>query len=390
MLTPIAVIDPELTDMKVSTELPDLARNGNTNNQLNLFLYRTSTNTAFSNQPLREQVKQGESGIPPLSLNLHYLLTSYGYNNDDVNAHRLLGRAMSVLHDHPVLGRDEIQASLADTDLHNQIERIRITVDDMTLDDMSKLWSSFQTQYRLSVNYLVTVVLIESTRSIKTPLPILTRGENDSGINAQGNLVPPYPFLSRITPPNSQLAARSGEIVTLDGYHLDGDGVELSFRHPRLAAPIVVPAEPGGTAEQITVLIPDMPANWMSGVYTIAAFISKTGDQDRTTNALPLQLAPTILDITNPVTLNISGEATVTIRCDPEVRPEQRSSLLLGDREFPADPHAVQTDTLTFRIHDIPKGNRYARLRIDGIDSILVDRNAVPPAFDSSMEVTIQ
>jgi hypothetical protein len=389
LLTSIAVIDSELTDATVSTEPPDLARNDNSNNQLNLFLYRTTTNTAFSNIPMRGQVKQGESGIPPLSLNLHYLLTSYGYNNDDVNAHRLLGHAMSVLHDHPILGRDEIQAALADTDLHNQIERIRITIDDMTLDDMSKLWNSFQTQYRLSANYLVSVVLIESSRSIKTPLPVLTRGENDSGINSQPDLIPPYPYLSSITPPNSQPAVRLGELVTLQGYHLDGDNVNIHFHHPRLPEAIVVPAEVGGTAEQISVLMPDVPASWMCGIYNVAVVINKTGDQERTTNALPVQIAPAILEIAKKITLDTSGKATVTITCKPEVSPEQRAALLLGDREFPAEPHTAKTDTLTFKIHDIPTGKRYARLRIDGTDSLLVNRSVLPPVFDSSMEVTI-
>jgi hypothetical protein len=153
----------------------------------------------------------------------------------------------------------------------------------------------------------------------------------------------------------------------------------------------VVPAESGGTTERITVQIPDVPADWMPGVYIVEVFISKAGEQDRSTNELPLLLAPKVTDITpNPVTLDASGEAILTITCKPEVRPEQRAALLLGDLEFLAEPHTTQTDTLTFQLRGISAGKQFARLRIDGVDSLLVvDRSATPPVFDSNMEVTI-
>ena len=390
LLTAVALQDTELTDTTVSTEPPDLAREGNSNNQLNLFLYRTTINSAFSNSSMPGQVKPGETGMPPLSLVLHYLVTAYGRNNDDIFGHRLMGRSMSLLHDHPLLGREEIQAALTDTDLHNQIERLRITLDDMSLDDMSRLWNSFQTQYRLSASYQVSVVLIESSRSARTPLPVLTRGQDDSGIRSQPDLIPPFPALSSITPPNRQPAAQPGDIVTLDGHHLDGDNVELRFRHRRLRDPIPVPVEAGGTTERVTVQIPDDPADWMPGVYIVEAFIRKAGEQDRTTNELPLLLAPEVTDITpNPVILDASGEAILTITCKPEVRPEQRAALLLGDHEFPAESHTTQSDTLTFQLLDISTGKRFARLRIDGVDSLLVDRSVTPPVFDGNLEVTI-
>jgi len=48
----------------------------------------------------------------------------------------------------------------------------------MSLEDVSKLWTTFQTQYRISAAYEVSVVIIESSRIVKTPLPVLTRGES--------------------------------------------------------------------------------------------------------------------------------------------------------------------------------------------------------------------
>jgi hypothetical protein len=95
----------------VTTKPPEKARTG-TGNQLNLFLYQTTPNAAWRNQPLPSQIKSGETGFPPLPLNLYYLVTAYGQNDDDIFSHRLLGRAMSMLHDHAVLDADEIKAAL--------------------------------------------------------------------------------------------------------------------------------------------------------------------------------------------------------------------------------------------------------------------------------------
>ena len=386
LLTNAAHEDDELLDTTVTTQPPGIARNGIETNQLNLFLYSTVVDTTFSNSPMPGQTKNGESGMPPLALVLKYLITSYGRANDDVSGHRLMGRSMSALHDHPILGKSEILAALPDNDLHNQVERVRITHDVLSVDDMSKLWTSFQSEYRLSTGYEVSVVLIESTRPAKTPLPVLKRG-----ITVQPGLIPPFPAITEIELPKQQTSALLGDTLIINGNHLDGDTILLRFVHPDLSSPIDVPAIMGGTENLISVQIPDNPVDWPVGFYTIEVAISKAGEQDRNTNSLPFPLSPIIVSITpaNPVSRDGSGNVTLTLTCKPEVRPDQRAALLLGDREVLAEAHIIQTDTLVFIVEDAPVGSRFIRLRVDGIDSLLVDRNVSPPAFDSAMGVTI-
>jgi hypothetical protein len=71
------------------------------------------------------------------------------------------------------------------------------------------------------------------------------------------------------------------------------------------------------------------------------------------------------------------------------VRPGQRISFLLGSREIVSQPLSAQTDTLAFSITDAPPGDHFVRLRVDGVDSLLVDRSVTPPIFDNSQQVTI-
>ncbi len=63
-------------DDNVTTKPLDKARNGNSSpDQLNIFLYQTVPNAAWRNMDMPRQVRPGETGQPPLALNLHYLIT---------------------------------------------------------------------------------------------------------------------------------------------------------------------------------------------------------------------------------------------------------------------------------------------------------------------------
>ena len=114
----------------VTTRPLDRARTGGSNlKQLNLYLYQTAVNAALRNQDFPSRTKPGETGHPPLALDLHYLVTAYGEGDEDLkgDGHQLLGQAMLTLHDHAVLSREEIKNAQPQSNLHEQIERIRIT-----------------------------------------------------------------------------------------------------------------------------------------------------------------------------------------------------------------------------------------------------------------------
>jgi hypothetical protein len=251
------------------------------------------------NADMPRQVRPTKIGNPPLPLNLFYLVTAYGEANDATkpSGHELLGAAMSILHDHPILGADEIRTAtlgpLPASDLDRQIERVRLTYHPISLDELSKLWTGFASPYRLSAAYEAAVVLIESKRPTQSGLPVLTRGRDDSGITAQGDLSPPLPTLEAVTPPKKQPSVRLGEEIALSGFHLDGTSVTVRFEHPLLAAPILLPPSAGGTASDLKVTIPNQPANWPAGFYKVSVLVTRVGETfARATNALPMALAP--------------------------------------------------------------------------------------------------
>ena len=386
--------DSNLNDTTVTVLPPDKARGSNNNNQLNLFLFQLSPNAAWRNMNIPAQVAQGETGNPPLPLIMHYMMTSFGRDNDTgvPFSHYLLGSAMSVLFDHPVLGADEIKnatsVALPGSNLDQQIERVRITLQPFSVEEISKLWTGLATQYRLSVVYEVSVALIESTRPTRTPLPVLTRGPNDKGVTGQASLSSPFPSLDDLQFPNNQTAARLGDTLELTGQNLDGTGVSVVFNHPLWTTPITLAPLPGNTATSIKVTLPNTPALWPAGFYTVEVTMQRPGETlNRTTNQLSFALAPKISIA--PASAPAAATITYTVTCNPEVWPPQRASLLIADSEVMAEAHAAQTATLTFNVKDLQPGDYFVRLRIDGVDSLLVDRTVTPPVFDPTQKVKV-
>ena len=394
-------LDASIAGSTVTTQPPGTARDNNSGNQINLFLYHTAIDAALRNWDMPRQVKPGETGKPPLALNLYYLITAYGLDDDDVMSHVLLGQAMSILHDHPLLGAPELKDALPDNDLHEQMERVRITPQPLSVDEMYKLWTTFQTQYRISAAYEVSVVLIESTLPVKTPLPVLKRGADDTGAISQPDLTPPTPTLVSIglaSDKEKQPSPELGDDLIISGYRIYDETatVVLQFTNPYRTDSFPVTPEVGETGTEIIKFKlpdpaddPDASTTWSAGFYAVAAVITK-GEKTWTTNEVTFSLAPKITsDRPISVERDAKGDAALILTCSPQLRPEQRTVLLLGDREIRREPDETQTDTLTFIIKQASPGEYRVRLRVDGVDSLLVDYQAKPPIFKDTEMVTI-
>jgi len=176
------------TDLQVTVSTPQLEDDAQAAEptRVNLFLYRATENGALKNQMIPGQGHPSEYGHPPLSLVLHYMLTAYGTTvdaNQVVNetlAHFLLGSAMRVLHDCPVVtdGLTTIHppgTQVLHPSLRGEFEHIKICLDPISLEDLSKVWTALTRPYRLSAAYTVSVVQIESRRLKTLAAPVLTR-----------------------------------------------------------------------------------------------------------------------------------------------------------------------------------------------------------------------
>jgi hypothetical protein len=395
LLAQMPTLDAELSDLEVTLQPPDVARKGISKAQLNLFLYQVVANAAWRNLDLPGQVRAGETAPPPLALNLHYVITAWGRGESDIDAlsHRVLAAAMSTLHDRGVLDGTDIRNALADNDLANQIERVRVTPLPQSVDELSRLWTAFQTNYRTSAAYEAAVVLIDSQAAARAPLPVLRRGAQDRGVIATASAAA---VLDALTLPHAQTAVRLGEDIVLGGRQLLTQDAVARFSSPRLDAPIDI-APQAGEAGSLRVHLadssedPTAAARWAPGIYTVALRVQPPGLPPLLSNELPLALAPVI---TLGSLAAAAGDFVLNLTCAPRIRDGQRVFLLFGDRLLtpaslanPAD--AQQPTALSFQLTGVAAGTYTVRLRVDGADSIPVDFSGSVPAFAVDQQVVV-
>jgi hypothetical protein len=402
--------------------------------QLNLFLYLVTPNSSWRNAELPSYTGSGERmSNPPLALDLHYLLTAY--SSHELHGELLLGYAMQLLHETPVLTRATIRstlqpalpagvslppgyAKLSISDLAEQVEAIKVCPHYLSIDEMSKVWSTIQRPYRPTMAYQVSVVLIQETRPVRSSLPVLRRGKEDGGVSVQPHLIPPYPTVEKIDLPRRQVSALSTDALTIKGHHFteDADGplaidtMTVRLVHPHRADPVDLDVPRGNyTNTQITVSLRDGEEQCPPGVCAVSILIALQGPSNemRSSNEFPLSIAPRIETVNSlplqsadelPVVQlqradpeNELGDLVLDLTCAASVLPGQRVALLLGSRMIPAEPHPQPTHALRFIAHNMSAGTFWLRLRVDGVDSLLIDRSDKrQPIFDETQQVILQ
>jgi hypothetical protein len=351
--------------------------------QVNVFLYQAEIDGALRNtDPV--SIAPGESGQPTLPLILHYLITPYAPDADDVQAHRLLGGALRALHSHPRLTASDLAAAAPYSDISHQVEWVRVCWQPLDDKDIYSLWSIFQAPYRVSVAFELRVVLIDSTVVGSAPLPVLSRGSTGRGPTVTASVS--YPEITGVIAPLGQPTAVPGEKVTLIGTDLAAAKVTVLLTHPALADPLrITPDSAAGGKVIFTV-----PAGVPAGFGTVALLLSTPGTSDQLTNDASFGVGPTI---TSPLPAHVTASARagkLAITCSPAVRAGQHAVLIIGGSTAAAAPITANTTHLSFTVGPMPAADYPLRLRVDGADSRLIaDRTKIPPAFDHTQSVTV-
>lgn len=393
------VAGADITILPLDKALDQPGSTSSSPHQLNIFLYHVAHTTAFRNRG----APGSGGGATPLALTLHYLVSANSNDGDDLASHRILGAVMSAFHDEPVLSPKELgdaATTVAGADVHLQLDKVRITEQALSTEEMYKLWSAFQTHYRVSAAYEVSVVVIDSRKPIKAPLPALSvvtpedpliPHQRSPMVTPRIDLSPAYPIITAVSPPSPRDYALRGDTLTIAGHHLTDDpGATLTayLSHPILATPAeIVASVSQGT---VTIVIPDAGQSSLpSGVYSLSLEIQPTTGKTIVTNAVPVLLAPVIESAPSSVALGGGQAASLTISVKPDVLPHQRVHLLVGGRGFALSPTpSSPAQSLSFSCPVAP-GDYRLRVRVDGADSPMFDPDAAAPVSPFHLAPTV-
>jgi uncharacterized protein DUF4255 len=345
---------------------------------INVFLYQVSPNPTWSLADLPARRDDGSlMTTPQAALDLHYLISCTG-DDAELDAQRLLGRAALALAVNPVLARDLVSAALAhyaddvatmflaEADLADQVELVKLAPASLSLEDVSRLWSVLGTPYLLSLTYTATVVLIQADVALQDALPVRERAVTVAPVG--------QPVIAEVSADPAGAAVLSGTPLLVQGSGLLGPGVTVQIGPAGLA-----PAE-GATPALLRVLVDDsVPA----GVHAVSVVHRSAAGPGGQPPSRVVARSPAVPVLVRPWlgVVNVSaGRASLTV--SPPLFAGQRATLTLtglgdppgrGPVVFaldPVPPGSAPSGEVVVDVSGLASGGWLARIEVDGAQSL--------------------
>lgn len=389
-------IQVDVDGARVTTVKPANLGSGTPETGVNLFLYQVTSNPIWAVANISDRLEgKANAKKSRIGLDLNYLLTFYG-NEVELEPQRLLGSVVRTLQDKGAIGSEMIRETLADSrfsflgdsDLADQIELLQIKPLDLSLDDISKIWSALQSPLVISIAYKASVVIIEGETPAKQALPVRETGFAATPFFAQ-------PIIERVISQGGlyqPILADSTLIIR--GQRLKGTITKVRFGEE-----MITPAQISD--KEIILPLASVSSELLrSGVQSLQVIHQTiTGTPPIVTgsiesNAAAFVLRPTIIQIK---VSQLQGsddeprEANINVKVNIIIGKTQRVVLILNERTNinPASyifdaPKRRQTNSqsITFAIKGVKPGEYLVRVQIDGAESVLsIDTDKNSPTF---------
>ena len=158
------------------------------NNQLTVYLFHIEEDKQAAPQAGYMQQTRNMQRMAPSRFQLSFLITAHSTapaQLREADQYRMLGAALQVLKDQPVLDRKYLQGSLLDTGA-----AIHISVERPNFDQMIKIWNNTTKPYKLSIVCKLEGILIDSkrTRRVARVGDVAIALDEKAGIREGGNL----------------------------------------------------------------------------------------------------------------------------------------------------------------------------------------------------------
>ena len=377
-------VQVDVEGARVTTVRPDNVGRGIPETGVNIFLYRVAP-VNWLNQDLPGRRSTGElNKRPQIALELNYIITCYG-NEVELEPQRLLGSVIRTMHSQHTLESEAIRNTLDDSsvcylresDLAQQIDSVTFAPLGLSTEDLSTIWSIFQTSYSLAIVYQASAVLIESQKIPRRALPV-----RKSIISAS----PQKPVISKVTSLDAltEVWQSTEERLILTNSTIAIEGIRLQGNNNlvRIGSIDIIPQE---ISDRKIVLDLSTISNGELHAGVQGIQVIKRNDRERRineSNVFPLVLLPTlekiVVEAVNPI-----GEeqysVRVSIATQPTMGKNQRLNLLLnsttGERSreyiFKIPPLEADSDRIITEISAITAGVYLVRLQVDGVESLL-------------------
>jgi hypothetical protein len=140
--------------------------------QISIYLYRVILSTARRDRGPRI----GPDGLrypPSIPLDLHYLITAYASRAR--TAHQLLGWAIRVIEDTPILPASLLNTFQGGRDVFEPDETVELVWDPLSLNDLYVIWQVSAANQAPSAAYLARMVRLDSEIPLGAGGPVTAR-----------------------------------------------------------------------------------------------------------------------------------------------------------------------------------------------------------------------
>jgi hypothetical protein len=233
--------------------------------RINLYLLEVKEHAQLKNQMPPGQGDLGSYGRPPLSLELIYLLTTHvpseTADEADLTCQRMLGDALGVLHDRPMVTRGllaitsrdrPLGAPILETGLLDEHEALKVSLHPTSLEDFAKVWTALpDAAFRRAVMLTASLVQIAATGPRPRPRPVQQR-RVALGLAHRPAIA--SVFLTPATPgdPETETRVRLGQELTIRGHNFTGSQTWV-----RLGGLDPIGVMPELSGERIRIVLPD-------------------------------------------------------------------------------------------------------------------------------------
>lgn len=402
-----SAIQGDVEGARVTTVRPDAIGTATPETGVNLYLYHVPMNYIWGNSA--EIQRRNRKGIAAnkarTALDMNYMISFYG-NDAELEPQRLLGSVVRTLADNGTLTKEMIADTLADSNLGyllestltNQVEQVSLKPLDLSIEDLSKVWSVFfQTPYNLSMAYEASVVMIEGEKVGSKSLPM---GDRFGGIGTFAN----QPTVIDVMHQDGRFVPiEMDSTIVIRGKNLQEEDVWIRIGETEARAEeveknqIVFPLSSfpqdrlKAGIQQLQVIhrfsfYPELSSDRNGRENQIRDSIEKFRNVE--SNIMPLVLRPTLVNILIDEVFGSGMQlrnGTILVESNLEIKPTQKVILALNESAqdnpqaylFEAASFDDNTNIVSVPFKRVKAGEYLIRLQVDGAESKL-ERDSDP------------
>ncbi|MEM9539697.1 MAG: DUF4255 domain-containing protein [Cyanobacteria bacterium P01_E01_bin.42] len=402
-----SAIQGDVEGARVTTVRPDSIGTATPETGVNLYLYHVPMNYIWGNSA--EIQRRNRKGIAAnkarTALDMNYMISFYG-NDAELEPQRLLGSVVRTLADNGTLTKEMIADTLTDSNLGyllestltNQVEQVLLKPLDLSIEDLSKVWSVFfQTPYNLSMAYEASVVMIEGEKVGSKSLPM---GDRFGGIGTFAN----QPTVADVIHQEGRfIPIEMDSTLVIRGKNLQEEEVWVRIGDAEARAEeveknkIVFPLS-SFPQDQLKAGIQPLQVIHRFSFYTEIGDDSNDGESQSQdpierfrnveSNIIPLVLRPTLVNV---LLDNVIGSGrqlrngTIIVESNLEIKLTQKVILALNEstqdnpQAYLFEAALLERDThiVSIPFKGVKAGNYLIRLQVDGAESTL-ERDSNP------------